>query len=749
VSYSLLTLAHSVRLRPWCALFVVACLASWSTSVSVAASPVDAAPKLATASAKPAAVTNVATSSKSAPLHERIDRLLEAERLAPAGPKADDAEFLRRVTIDLHGIIPSAEEAQAFLDDKSPDKRTQLVDRLIASPRFIRHLATSFDVMWGERLPEKMIKSAEWYDYLYNSFAERKPYDVLVREILTADDVDPKLRPASKFFHDRDCEPNVMTRDIGRLFFGMDMQCNQCHDHPVVDDYRIGDYYGLYAFVGRTYLAGDKKKGAVKVHAEKADGEANFKSVFTGEAADKVPPRIPRGAVVAEPTFAKGEEFLVKPTKDVIAVPKFSRRKALATAATAGDNELFDRNAANRIWALVFGRGLVHPVDFIHPDNPPTHPEVLDLLATEFRAGKYDVRNLVRELVLTRAYERSFLLPLPSDLQPGLAAKHAARWDAELKKLEPALKTAQLAAEKANDVLGAARGKAAKKPAAAKEPAKVAAKEPEAKAAAKSQASDGAKPAAAKPEAEKKVDFVALQNDYEKAAVEYRKLRTRSKALAAKLAEAETIIAYEKVAKSDPAAAKRAWELVVQTWNDRGEVTQLKPLTPEAFAAGLMQATGLVNNAETRVRASLKKAVPKELTGIAEAERPRMEAMWIDKQTFDPLKGNYSRFVQLYGEVAGGGFAATLNQALFFGNGGTIENWVKPSGDNLTARLDKTTDAQKFAETMYLTVFTRRPTEVETREVAAYLKGREKDRSLAIQEMLWALLSSNEFRFNH
>lgn len=734
MSYSLVSYARCVSLRRWCAPVIAAvCLAAWSSSAVNAATPDKLVPlaKAVEIATKPAPAGSLA-------LHERIDRLLEAERLAPAGPKSDDGEFLRRAMLDLHGIIPSAEEAQAFLDDKSPDKRAKLIDRLLASPRFVRQLATTFDVMWGERLGEKMIKSAEWYDYLYTSFADRKPYDVMVREILTADDVDPKLRPASKFFHDRDSEPNVMTRDIGRLFFGMDMQCNQCHDHPIVDDYRISDYYGLYAFVNRTYLAGDKKKGSVKVLAEKADGEANFKSVFTGEASDKVPPRVPRGAVVAEPTFAKGEEFAVKPTKDVIGVPKFSRRKALAAAATAGDNELFDRNAVNRIWAFVFGRGLVHPVDFIHPDNPPTHPEVLDLLAAEFRARKYDVRDIVRELVLTRAYERSFLLPQPSDLEPGRAAKHAARWDAELKKLEPALKTAQLAAEKANEVLGAARGKAARKPAAAKEPVK----EP-AKAAAKEPAKVAAKVDVPK------VDFVALQNDYEKAAAEYRKLRTRSKALAAKLAEAEKIIAFEKVAKSDPAAAKRAWELVVNTWNERGEVTQLKPLTPEAFAAGLMQATGLVSSAETRVRASLKKAVPKELASVAEAERPRMEAMWIDKQTFDPLKGNYGRFVTLYGETGGGGFAATLNQALFFGNGGVVEAWLRPSGDNLTARLDKTTDAGKLAETMYLAVFTRRPTDAETREVTAYLKGREKDRALAIQEMLWALLSSNEFRFNH
>jgi len=671
------------------------------------------------------------------PLHERIDRLIEAERLAPAGKTADDAEFLRRATLDLHGIIPSAEEAQAFLADNSPDKRAKLIEQLLASPRFVRHFATTFDVMWGERLGDKIIKSAEWYEYLYRSFAERKPYDVLVREILTADDVDPKLRPASKFFHDRECEPNVMTRDIGRLFFGMDMQCNQCHDHPVVDDYRIGDYYGLYAFVGRTYLAGSKKKGSERVIAEKAEGEANFKSVFTGEAADKVQPRIPRGGTIAEPAFAKGDEFVKKPAKDEVGIPKFSRRRALAEAVTAGKNDTFDRNAVNRLWSHLFGRGLVHPVDFIHPDNPPTHPAVLDLLAAEFKARKYDIRDLVGELVKTRAYQRSFLLPQPSDLQPGLAAKQAARWEAELQKLTPLVKSAHVAAEKANDMLGAARGKSAKKDvAAAKE--KVAAKEvAPAKAAAP-------KPAAAGPV----VDLVALQNGYETAAAEYRKLHTLSNALAAKIDEARKIMAYEKVAKSDPAAAKPAWEAVVSTWTERGEVTLLRPLTPEAFAASLMQATGLVGSAETRVKASFKKSAPKELMAVAEAERPRMEAMLIDKQTFEPLRGSYGKFIELYGDSAGG-FSATLNQALFFGNGSVVDSWVKPSGDNLTARLAKLSDTAALAEAMFLSVYTRKPTDAERRDVAGYLKGRDKDRPLAVQEMLWALLSSNEFRFNH
>ncbi|MCE9606756.1 MAG: DUF1549 and DUF1553 domain-containing protein [Planctomycetia bacterium] len=700
-------------------------------------------------------------------LHERIDRLIEAERLAPAGLSADDAEFLRRVSLDLHGIIPTAEEAQAFLDDKAADKRTQLIDRLLASPRFVRHMATTFDVMWAERLSDKVTKSSDWYDYLYRSFADRKPYDAMVREILTADELDPLHKPAAKFFHDRDCEPNTMTRDIGRIFFGMDMQCNQCHDHPVVDDYKIGDYYGLYAFVSRTYVAGGRKgQPPAKSIAEKAEGEASFKSVFTGEAADRVAPRIPRGATIVEPTFAKGEEYVGKPVKDVTPVPKFSRRRKLAEAATDGTNELFDRNAVNRLWAHLFGRGLVHPVDFIHPDNPPTHPAVLDLLAQEFRAGKYDVRQLLRELVQTRAYQRSFLLPQPSELPTGLAAKYAARWQAERQKLAPDLKQAEEAAARANEILGTARGKGTKKPPAAVATAAKASPPKETSPKATPVKDAPAKETAAKDKKDKdktptkdvapiaapaapKVDFAALENNFETASVRLRKLRTLSQSLKAKIAEAEKIAAYEKLAKSDSREAKRAWESVVQTWTERGEVTLLKPLPPEVFAASLMQATGVVSSAETRAKASLKKTVPKELAAVAVAERPRMEAMWIDKQTFDPLRGNYNRFIELYGESPGGGFAATLNQALFFGNGGVIDGWVRPSGDNLAGRLEKLSDPSALAEAMYMAVYTRPPTDLERRDTAAFLKGRDKDRGLAIQEMLWALLSSNEFRFNH
>ncbi|MGC3967366.1 MAG: DUF1549 domain-containing protein [Pirellulales bacterium] len=594
--------------------------------------------------------------------------------------------------LDLHGIIPSVDDARAFLADKSPDKRERLVDQLLASPRFARHMATALDVMWAERRGDKIIKAAEWYEWLYESLARGRPYDEIVRDILAADDQTSELRPASKFFHDRDCEPNQITRDVSRMFFGMDMQCNQCHDHPTVDDYTIGDYYGLYALVSRTYLHTEKKTKA-KVIAEKGDGEASFKSVFTGEAADRVAPRLPRGPALKEPEVKKGEEYLVKPDKGEKPVPKHSRRALLAASATDGTSDLFARNAVNRLWAHVFGRGLVHPVDFIHPENPPAYPAVLDLLTKEFRSGGYDIRKTIRTLVLTRTYQTTYLLPDAKALARGQAAQRLAAWETERAKLETALKAADDAVVKA-DVAKNAGDKAA-----------------------------------------------ALD--------EARRLRTLLRARERRIDEARQIAAFEKIAVADKAALARGWELLVARWTEQGDVPLLKPLGPEAFAASMLQATGFVTISEGKALATLKKSPPKELVKLDEADRPRMESMWVDRQTFDPLKSNYARFIELYGEATGGDFSATLNQALFFGNGGVVDNWLVPKYDNLAARLVAEKDAARLADEMYLAVFTRPASDTERTDVAGFLEGREKQKLEAVKEMLWALLSSNEFRFNH
>src|SRR5262249_17793001 len=147
-----------------------------------------------------------------------------------------DAEFLRRIFLDLTGTIPSAVEARTFLSDPTADKRQKLIDRLLASPEHARHLQNVFDVLLMERRPDQQVPRAQWQEFLRPSFAANKPGDELVRDILSADGSDPKTRPAAKFVLDRDAEPVTVTRDISRLFLGMNLTCAQCHDHPVVDD---------------------------------------------------------------------------------------------------------------------------------------------------------------------------------------------------------------------------------------------------------------------------------------------------------------------------------------------------------------------------------------------------------------------------------------------------------------------------------------------------------------------------------
>lgn len=342
-----------------------------------------------------------------APLPERIDLAIRAGAKdfdALAAPRADDAEFVRRLYLDLTGMIPSAAETRAFLADTAPDKRPKLVDRLLADARHARHMQQTFDVLLMDRRPAKHVKAAEWQEYLRASFAANKPYDQLVRELLSADGSDPKTRAAARFFLDREGEPHQITKDMSRLWLGMNLHCAQCHDHPLVESYKQDFYYGLFAFVSRSYLFKDKKG---TILAEKGEGNTTFTSVFMPKVVKSTGPRLPGGAEVKEPKFAKGQEYVAPVKKGQRGIPKFSRRAQLAGAVIAPENRRFARSAVNRLWAQYLGRGLVHPIEFDHPANPPSHPALLDQLADEFRAKKCDLRALTRSIMLSQTYQRS------------------------------------------------------------------------------------------------------------------------------------------------------------------------------------------------------------------------------------------------------------------------------------------------------------------------------------------------------
>src|SRR5262245_37138494 len=169
-----------------------------------------------------------------APLHQRIDELIAAgkpEFARQAAAAADDGEFLRRVYLDLAGVIPPADVARQFLKDTASDKRAKLIEHLLASEQYSRHMQRVFDNLFMDRRPDKHVRRGEWQEYLRKAFADNKPFDQLVREILSADGSDAKSRAPARFYLDRDAEPHQLTRDIGRLFLGMNFHCAQCHDH--------------------------------------------------------------------------------------------------------------------------------------------------------------------------------------------------------------------------------------------------------------------------------------------------------------------------------------------------------------------------------------------------------------------------------------------------------------------------------------------------------------------------------------
>jgi hypothetical protein len=285
--------------------------------------------------------------------------------------------------------------------------------------------------MLMERRPDRNNLGNGWMEYLRGSFAANKPWDVLVREVLAADGAEEKARAAARFYLDRDAEPHLLTRDISRLFLGMNLQCAQCHDHPKIEDYTQDDYYGLYAFLNRTVVFRDRAK-RMSFLGEKADGEVTFVSVFDPKKTSKATgPRLPDLPSLAEPAVEKGKEYLVAPSNTARPVPRYSRRALLGPKLTDTSNPAFRRNIANRLWALLMGRGLVHPLDLDHPGNPPSHPELLTLLADDLAAHKFDMRYLLRELALSRTYQ------LSSELRPGVKEEPAGFTAVQLRPLSP------------------------------------------------------------------------------------------------------------------------------------------------------------------------------------------------------------------------------------------------------------------------------------------------------------------------
>ena len=375
------------------------------------------------------------------PLATRIDRIFgNTQSLFAKNIVIDDATFARRVSLDLTGMPLSTERLRSFLADKSADKRSKLVDELIDTPQATRHLATWLSLTLMERRPAKISNDDLWMAHLMDMIRHDKPLDALTRDMLTATGEDGPKQVTARFLMDRDAEPNLMTRDVGRVFLGRDMQCNQCHDHPIVDGYLQSDYQSLLSFFTPTSVApikiGNKQ---LTLLSEKAGGKVIFDSVFVKDDSLITGPRLPGLATLNETRVTPGDEYDRRQTEGTSAKPRVSRRAMLADSLIASPT--FRKNWANRLWGLMFGRGIVHPPDFSHPENPPVDAQLLETLGDSLAENGYRMKPVLKAIVLSQPYQRPFDMaddladaPKPGDLEE--LNSQVARYTAELTKVE-------------------------------------------------------------------------------------------------------------------------------------------------------------------------------------------------------------------------------------------------------------------------------------------------------------------------
>ena len=327
------------------------------------------------------------TALDAAALARRIDaalaRKVAADRVAPS-PRADDAEFLRRACLDLTGVIPTPERAAAFLDTSAPDKRARLVDELLASPSYGRHMADLWQRLMVPRDSDnRRLQPQPLAKWLEERFNANTPWNLLVRDLLTA--TGPQDANGAVTYFLANASVDKMTDSVSKLFLGLQLQCAQCHNHPFTRD-KQDDYWALAAFF--TKVRPDNVKKAAKQGGSPAIAEDGRGKARLPESARTVPARFLHGD---QPDLKRQEPY----------------RPVLADWMTSPKNPFFARAAVNRFWAQMFGRGLVNPVDDMHEGNAPSHPELLQDLADTFVASNFDLKGLLRALALSEAYNRS------------------------------------------------------------------------------------------------------------------------------------------------------------------------------------------------------------------------------------------------------------------------------------------------------------------------------------------------------
>ncbi|MCU0720463.1 MAG: DUF1549 and DUF1553 domain-containing protein [Pirellula sp.] len=332
------------------------------------------------------------------PIDAFVANKLQRLKIEPS-QLCSDTEFLRRVSIDLTGLPPTANQVREFLADQTPmrDKRNRKIDELISSEAFVEHWTNK----WSDLLQvnSKFLGkegASSFRDWIKNSIATNKPYDQFVREILTAHGSNREQPQAAYYKILR--TPEELVENTTHLFLGVRFNCNKCHDHPF-ERWTQDQYFETAAFFSHVSLAKDAESGDRTIGGTAVEGAK------------------PLYEIVAD---SSGKEMKHDRTQQVIA-PKFpfetkyektdgmSRRMEFAAWLTNSSNPYFAKSFVNRLWGYLLGTGLIEPIDDIRAGNPPSIPELLNHLESDFVAHGFDVRHTMRTICQSETYQRSLI----------------------------------------------------------------------------------------------------------------------------------------------------------------------------------------------------------------------------------------------------------------------------------------------------------------------------------------------------
>ncbi len=352
--------------------------------------------KAETKAAEPAAFTRVAPGAGkridalalAKVIDREISRSLKSEGI-PASALASDAEFYRRLHLDLTGVIPTPDQVLAFLDSKDPNKRRKAIDELLNDERFGKSLSEVFSgLMIPRESNNRRLDHKPFQEWLARNFNDNVPLDKMVYDLLTS--TGPLNENGAVGYFVGNPTVDKMTDNVSRMFLGVRLECAQCHNHPFVS-WKQEEYWGMAAFFMKTRLTVNPQQAAKKGVAPgifESTGPAKGKKGNLPESAKFVPAKFLQAD---QPKLDKAEPY----------------RPVLANWVVAPSNPFFARAMVNRFWYQMFGRGIVNPVDDMHEDNAPSHPELLVTLAEQLKASSFDLKYLIRAICNSDTYQRT------------------------------------------------------------------------------------------------------------------------------------------------------------------------------------------------------------------------------------------------------------------------------------------------------------------------------------------------------